>query len=73
MFKDHRDLIRDVEADIQAGDFSFAEIAVIYGISRHEVEAIAADLREHWASEDSVFDRWEREDYQHAEYDPYDY
>jgi hypothetical protein len=66
MFKDHQDVIRDVEADIQAGEFSFAEIAVIYGISRHDVEAIAADLREQWAIEDGDV-------YHHTDYDPYDY
>ena len=49
------DIAMDIMDEIEAGELTFREIAVKYGVSYDDVDQIAAELRDQYDYEDGSF------------------
>ena len=61
-----RDMVIDIQNDIEAGELTFDQIAVKYDVSVKEVEQLAWDLAEEFSQSDEYFpdpDSWYENQY----------
>ena len=66
-----RDIVIDIQDDIEQGDLSFQQIALKYDVSLREVEQLARDLADEFAQGEEYYpdpDSWYEEQYDLGDY-----
>lgn len=69
-----KNVIFDIQEDIEAGDLTFLQIATKYGITINKVDEIACDLRDQFSYDDEYEPDYLRDDVLFdAQYNSHDY